>query len=114
MALTLIRYKGLSDTRIISKKDLGDNEVYLESGLRWDRENLWKQYVQDPSDELLELLKNEGNFIVEEVSEEDGKTVKQTIVKNDPSRADDTGHKVIQGSPNPTGRTGRGSSTSGA
>lgn len=113
MALTLIRYKGLSDVRIISKKDLGDVEVYLDSGLRWDRQNLWKQYVQDPSDDLLELLKNEGTFIVEEVSEEDGKSVKQTIVQNDTSKADDTGRQVIQGTP-PTGRTGRGSSTAGS
>jgi hypothetical protein len=113
MALTRVRYKGLSDIREMSKKDLGEVGVHLDSGLTFDRSNRHTVYIQDPSDDLLTLLKEEGTFTVQEVDEKT-EEVKQTIVKHDASKADDTGRQVIQGGSSPTGRTGRGSSTAGS
>lgn len=107
MALTQVRYKGLSDVREMSKKDLADAGVFLDSGLKFDRTNRHTVYVEDPSDDLLDILKAEGTFNVSEVDAETGKTV-QTIVKHDASKADDTGQIVrnAPGTSNPTGRKG--------
>lgn len=125
MALTRVRYKGLSDVRIMSKKDLADLGIAVDGDLVWDsvgkarggflkaRNDLTGLFIEDPSDELLDLLKQEGTFTVEEVDEETGKTV-QTFVRG--SAKDDTGDTVVDGvtgesSTRTTGRTGRGSST---
>lgn len=115
MALTRVKYLGMSDIRIMSKKDLADAGVSVDGQLRWDRSNGYSVVVQDPSDRLIEVLKEESAFTIEELDEESGKNV-QTIVKG--SRMDDTAATVVDGttgqaSTRTTGRTGRGSSTGG-
>jgi hypothetical protein len=113
MALTSVKYLGQSDVRVMSKKDLADAGVSVDGQLRWERKNRWEVFVEDPSDRLLEILKEEGTFTVSDVDEETGKKVKE-IVKGAP--LDDTGQRVVdatKGQTAPTGNTGRGSSTSG-
>lgn len=113
MTLTRVQYKGLSDVREMSKKDLAEVGVFLDTNLRFERSNRHTMFVQDPSDELLAILKEEGTFTVSEVDEETGKTV-QTIVKHDASKADDTARNVVNGGTGRTsGSTGRGRSTTG-
>lgn len=93
MALTKIRYKGLSDERIMSKKDLGDAGFPMSDGLRWDRKNLWTQFVDSPSDEFLDMLKRDGNFTVSDAEAGEGEG--KAILMADPAKADDTGRTVI-------------------
>jgi hypothetical protein len=87
MALTKIRYKGLSDERSMSKKELGDAGFPVSGGFHWHAGNLWVQYMDSPSDEFLDMLKRDGNFIVEDAGGENP----SVIVKHDPTKADDTG-----------------------
>jgi hypothetical protein len=121
MALVRVRYKGLPDVRIMSKRDLADVGVSVDGDLVWDsvgkarggvlkgRNDLTGVFIEDPSDELLTLLKQEGTFTVEEVDAETRETV-QTVVRG--SAIDDTGQEVVDKSATATtSRTGRGSST---
>lgn len=94
MALTKIRYKGLSDERVMSKADLNAAGVGVDGQLKWDRSNRHVVYVDGMSERLEELLREEGTFTIEEVDEETGKTVK-TIVKG--KALDDTGATVVDG-----------------
>jgi hypothetical protein len=93
MALTKIRYHGLSDERIMTKKELGDAGFPVDGTLKWERSNRWVQFMADPSDEFLEMLKHDGNFTVTDAEgdEAEGKP----IVAHDPTKADDTGSTVI-------------------
>ena len=76
MSLVKVRYKGLSDIREMSKKDLADAGVGVDGDLRWARpgNGPWGVhnvvYVENPSDELMEVFKMEGTFTVTDVSEE--------------------------------------------
>lgn len=94
MALTRIRYRGLSDVRVMSKRDLASAGVGVESELKWDRTNRHTVVVENMSEVLEDLLKAEGTFTIEEIDAETGKTV-QTIVKA--TKADDTGATVVDG-----------------
>lgn len=115
MSLVKVRYKGLSDVRVMSKRDLASAGVEVDGELRWEPKNHHTVHIDGMSERLEEVLRNEGTFTIEEVDEETGKTVK-TIVKGKP--VDDTGATVVDGttgqtSTSPSGRTGRGRSTSG-
>jgi hypothetical protein len=136
MALVRIRYKGLSDVRSISVKDAEKHGVKLSDDLVWDNvgeanggkisgvkrpkhANAARGIVVDGlSDELLQVLKDEGTFTITEVK--DDNTDGDDIVTG--SALDDTGATVkdatsgqvstrSSGSAAPTGNTGRGSST---
>lgn len=115
MALVAVRYKGLSDIRIIPANDPGlrARGIKVDGQMRWDRQNNWKIFIDGLSEDLEQLFRDEGTFTIEEVDEETGKTVK-TIVKA--TRSDDTGATVKDGttgqvSVNPKGQTGAGRST---
>lgn len=118
MSLVEVRYKGFSDVREMSKKDLSDAGVQVDGLLRWERKNGWRVLVKDPSDRLLEILEQEGTFTVTEVTE-DGREGQKFVTA---SKADDTGATVVDGttgqvstagSASGTGSTGRGRSTGG-
>lgn len=94
MALTRVYYKGLSDIREMSKKDLAAAGVGVDGPLRFDRSNNWTVHVDNISDRLVEVLKAEGTFTVTEVDAETGKNVKD-IVKG--TSLDDTGSVVRDG-----------------
>jgi hypothetical protein len=99
MALFKVRYKGLSDIREISKKHLADDRgVGVDGDLRWARPNdgPWGVhnvvYIENPSDELLQILKDEGTFTVSEVKEGDEPGEHEPIITG--SVLDDTGSVV--------------------
>lgn len=96
MALTKVRYKGLSDVRLIAANDKGlrARGIKTDGQMKWSRENNWTIFVDGMSEELETLFRDEGTFDVEEVDAETGKSVK-SIVKA--TRADDTGATVIDG-----------------
>lgn len=94
MSLVKVRYKGLSDVRVMSKADLAAAGVGVSGQLKWDRTNRWVQYVENPSDALLEVLAAEGTFTVEEVDAETKKTVKHFVQGQE---LDDTGATVVDG-----------------
>lgn len=88
-----IRYKGLSDVREMSQKDLNDAGVdgIGEDGLVFRRENYWTQTVESLSDRLRDILETEGSYTIEEVDE--GGNAVQKIA--DGEVKDDTADKVI-------------------
>lgn len=92
MALTKIRYKGLSDERIMTRKELGDAGYTVDKGLHFHRGNHWAQVMDSPTDEFLDMLKRDGNFTVEDAEAGEGAAA---IMTADPSKADDTGKTVI-------------------
>lgn len=93
MALIRVRYKGLSDIREMSQKDLAAAGVSLDSGLRFDHTNKADGIlIEDPSDRLLEIFRDEGTFTVshKDVEAGEGETV---ILQGEP--LDDTGGTII-------------------
>jgi hypothetical protein len=103
MALMRIRYKGLSDVRVISVDDAKKHGVELSHDLIWDNVGQarggWLSHpnrdsgvvVEGLSDELLKVLRDEGTFTVSEIK--DGNTEGQTIIEGKP--LDDTGSTVV-------------------
>lgn len=105
MALTRVTYKGLSDVRHMSKKDLNDAGVGVDGDLTFDRvgkarggllarPNRGVVFISDMSDELLALLKEEGTFTITEVDNESGQDVQDIVTA---TKADDTGNTVVDG-----------------
>lgn len=108
MALVRIRYKGLSDVRVISVKDAEKHGVTMSKDLIWDNvgalaggevagvkrpqfSNAARGIVVDGmSDELLAVLKAEGTFTVTEVK--DDKTDGEDVIVGEP--LDDTQNAV--------------------
>lgn len=73
MSLHRVVYKGLSDIREMSKKDLAAAGVDVGADLKWDKTTHGHRpavYLQDISDRMLEILKEEGTFTVTEIDEE--------------------------------------------
>jgi hypothetical protein len=93
MALMRVRYQGLSDVREMSKKDLASAGVHLDSGLQWKRNG--SVIIKDPSEDLLDLLKNEGTFKVEEVDEKGQSLGSEPIIEH--TKVDDTADTVVDG-----------------
>lgn len=109
MALVRIRYKGLSDVRVISVKDAEKHGVTLSQDLVWDNigsvaggeigdfkrpkhPNAARGIVVDGlSDELLKILRDEGTFTISEIK--DDNTDGDDIVTGQP--LDDTGSAVV-------------------
>lgn len=89
----LVRYKGLSGTRIINPSDLAPFNIGISQPLIWERRNHWKQAIRGISDELLQILKDEGTFIVEEVN--DDNEIGNILVEVVPAKLDDTGTTVV-------------------
>jgi hypothetical protein len=103
MALVRIRYKGLSDVRIITVKDAERHGVKLDKDLVWD--SVGQAYggqlrfpntatgvvVDGLSDELEKVLRAEGTFTITEVNKGD-LSDGQEIVSG--QALDDTGNVV--------------------
>lgn len=85
MAKVRVRYKGLSDVRELSAKDLKKNGVVVDSDLVFSRANGFAMNI-DINDELTELLKREGTFSITEIK--DGGAAGEEFVKA--TLADDT------------------------
>jgi hypothetical protein len=89
MALIRVRYKGLSDVREMSQKDLAEAGVSLDSGLRFDHTNKSSGIlIEDPSDRLLEIFRDEGTF---QVSHKDVEAGEDEVVILQGAPLDDTG-----------------------
>lgn len=94
MALTRVKYKGLSDLRLMSQEDLNDAGFPLDSELRWDKANRHTVFIKDPSDELLEMFAEEGVFQVQPV---DAKGVAEGDPVIEGEVLDDTAPTVVDG-----------------
>lgn len=73
MSLHRVVYRGLSDIREMSKKDLAAAGVDVGADLKWDKTTHGRRpavYLEDISDRMLEILKEEGTFTVTEIDEE--------------------------------------------
>ena len=92
MALTRVRYKGLSDVRLVKAADLKPRGIKIDGELKWSRENGWSVVVDGMTEEMETWLKEEGTFTIEEIDQQTGKTVKNIVTA---SRADDTGNTVV-------------------
>jgi hypothetical protein len=99
-----VYYKGLSDVRLISKKDLEPHGLTLDKDLRWDART--PAINIDAPDELIKILKGEGTFTVSEIKD-DG-TIGDDLVTATISDDTVTSAKVVdadtgQESENPNG-----------
>lgn len=88
MAQIKVRYKGIADERVISKKDLAARDIVVDQDLVWNRENLFAVKL-DATDALVALLKNEGHFQISEVTD-DGAEGAEIITASDPLVEGDT------------------------
>lgn len=98
MSLFKVRYKGLSDERIMTAKQLAERGVGVDNTLRWARAygNLGAHnvvFIEDPSDELLQIFKDEGTFTVSEVKDDEDKPGEHDPIITG-SVLDDTGSVV--------------------
>jgi len=69
MAKVRVRYKGLSDVREITSKQLEPKGIKLSADLVWSRKNNFALNI-DANDELLAVLKSEGTFSVSEIKDD--------------------------------------------
>jgi hypothetical protein len=102
MALVKIRYKGLSDVRIISSDDLKARGINVDKDLVWSHQDGSASrgiMVDGLSEELLNALRTEGTFTITEV-DKDTKVEKEDIIVGKP--LDDTGSTVTDST---TGQT---------
>lgn len=135
MSVHKVVYRGLSDIRVMSVKDLKEAGVDMPADLSWDTRGARRPavFIENISDRMLELFKMEGTFTVTEVKDDDLSEVGDPIVEG--RALDDTGSVLRDGttgqsstqgepdanaapvastgSPSRTGRTGKGSSTTG-
>lgn len=73
MSVHRVVYKGLSDIREMSVKDLKVAGVHAERDLMWDKTTHGRRpavLIADISDRLLEIFREEGTFTVTEIDEE--------------------------------------------
>ena len=108
MALTRVRYRGLSDVRIIPADDPGlkARGIKVSQDMVWHRGNLFSIYIDNFSEAMEVLFRDEGAFDVEEIDAQSGKAVKEIVTA---TRADDTGNTVIDSSTGQKSVKGSGS-----
>jgi len=119
-------YKGLSDIREMTKKQLAEVGIGMEGDLVWDKTKSGHRpvvFIEDISDELLHIFKNEGTFTVTEVNDRGAEVGDEPVIQG--AVLDDTGRVVRDGTTgqesvkpegsgtSTTGSTGRGRSTGG-
>lgn len=78
MATVRVRYKGLSDVRRISQKDLKGHGIDLSDDLVFERKNGWALNI-DINDALVDVLRKEGTFTISEIK--DDQSVGDDVVK---------------------------------
>lgn len=108
MALARVRYRGLSDVRIIPADDPGlkARGIKISQDMVWHRGNMFSIYIDNFSEEMENLFRDEAAFTVEEVDAQSGKAVKEIVTA---TRADDTGNTVVDGTTGQKSVKGSGS-----
>lgn len=69
MAKVRVRYRGLSDVREITAKQLKEHGIKLSGDLVFHRGNSFAMNI-DANDELLEILKRESTFDIKEIKDD--------------------------------------------
>lgn len=94
MAKVRVKYKGFSDVREMTQKQLEQVGIKVDKDLVFSRENNHTMVI-NINDELTEVLRNEGTFTISKI--EDDKTIGDEIVTA--TIADDTAHaaSVVDG-----------------
>lgn len=103
MAKVRVRYKGLSDVREISAKDLKKRGINVDKDLVFSRENGYAMNI-DINEELTELLKSEGTFSIKEIKDdntEGDEFVKATLADDTAVAATAVNTATGQSSTNP-------------
>lgn len=104
MATVKVRYKGASDRRILPQDQLEKRGVKgLTGDLVFEVQNLWSQEVE-MSDELEAILRADGAFKIEPVTDNGGTTTTDVAdpLQTSTEGVDDTGNTVVDGD---TGQT---------
>lgn len=91
MAQVKVRYKGVSDRRVITQKELKERNISVDKDLVFETRNGWSQ-VLDAPDELVKLLKDQPGFTISEVK--DSGEIGDEIISA--SSVDDTADSTIQ------------------
>jgi hypothetical protein len=92
MALIEVKYKGMSDERIITKKNWEQEGVSVPVDTVWNSANR-HTLVIDATDRMVEVLRAQGHFQIGEVK--DDNSVQTLFVAEDPERQADI---VVDGS----------------
>jgi hypothetical protein len=100
MARVLVRYKGIADVRRLSVNDLAGAGVKVDHELEWNRSNRF-QLELDADDKFIKLLKAQGHFQVEAITDGGNGIAETIILPGDPRAPGDT---VVFG---PTGQRQR-------
>lgn len=90
MADVIVRYKGLSDERILPAKSLKKHGIGTDKDLKFNAGNSWQMRISGMTEEFEKILKNEGTFQISEISDK-GKA----DVKVEATRSDDTAATVV-------------------
>lgn len=104
MAKARVRYKGLSDERIITAEDLKPHGIGVDKDLVFSRANGYAMNI-DLNDELTALLRKEGTFTISEIKDDNttgDDIVKATIADDTAISAKAVNANTGQSSTNPT------------
>jgi len=95
MALMRVKYMGLSDERVIAHNDAGlkARGIKVDKSMKWHAGNGKVIFMDNMSEEMEQMLRDDGAFDVKEVDAETGKTVSDVISVS--LYVDDTGGTVV-------------------
>lgn len=108
MAKARVYYKGLSDVREITKKDLEPLGIVVDKDLVFERGNNYAMNI-DLNEELTEVLKKEGTFRISEIKDDNtigDDIVTATLSDDSAVAATATNADTKQSSVNPNAGTG--------
>lgn len=93
MAKMKVRYRGASDVRRITAKELkaAGLESYDGPDLEWSRKNRWTIEEVEMTDGLEEILRGEGTFRLEKIND----AGESGGVEADATKTDDTGSQIV-------------------
>jgi hypothetical protein len=99
MAMVRVRYKGLSDVRIIEQHDLASQNITVDKDLVWEAGNHWA-IDMELSPEMELLLREDGGFRIEKLDDRQAPVGEPVVVESPPStkvtKAQKKGNKVVE------------------
>lgn len=92
MAVMKVRYKGASDVREMTAKDLKQHGVEVDKDLVFDRDNRWSMNIE-MTDKLEQIFRDDGAFTISAIKDDD--TEAEPEATSAPLVEDDTANTVV-------------------
>lgn len=99
MAKVEVRYRGISDQRILTQDQLAEHGINVDRDLVWDPSNKWTLKLEVNA-AFESLLRNQGHFELHEVKD-DGEAGSAVAVAEDPDHPGD----VVEGATTETSKS---------